>query len=382
MRILTYLPRLEAAGGIEIHLLQMSRELTRRGHVFDICYEHDGNLSETFASFCGSLTKIPGLEYGGAPLPYLRDIFAAVRRASHLRPDVVYVNQPTELAWAVAVSTIARAPIVCCLHTFTDYRQGYVGSRAVPLLGRRVFRFVAVSEFIRDGWKSTSLKDAGIDVIPNGIALSDYPRGGAAELLHSREALGTPSDAYVALYLGRIVPEKGVDVLLDAWRQMAAPPDEARLLIAGIPRDPSDHDDYLRGLQEDAPPGCQWLAMQPDVVEVLHAADVVVLPARWQEPFGRVVIEAMATGRPALGAAVGGVPGILTGEFSRFLFPKEDAASLAQHLRELRNWRAVDPGLAERCVAYVDQTFSLQDTASQMEAVFRSATARRGPRGR
>jgi glycosyltransferase involved in cell wall biosynthesis len=377
MRILTYLPRLEAAGGVESHLLQMSRELTRRGHVFDVCYEQEGNLSETFGSFCGSLTKIPLLEYRGAPLPYLRDISVAVRRASRLRPDVVYVNQPTELAWAVAVSTISRAPIVCCLHTFNDYQKGYVGSHAVPLLGRRVSRFVAVSPFIRDRWKATSLKDARVDVIPNGIALSDYPRGGAAERSHNRETLGLPEDVYVVLYLGRIVPDKGVDVLLDAWRKLGAPPEEARLLIAGIPRDLTHQDDYLHGLQRDAPPGCEWLPMQPDVVHFLHAADVVVLPARWQEPFGRVLIEAMATGRPALGAAVGGVPGILTGEFSRFLFPKEDSDSLAQQLRELRNWRAVDPELADRCVAFVDQTFSSHETASQMEAVLESAAARR-----
>jgi glycosyltransferase involved in cell wall biosynthesis len=382
MRILTYLPRLEAAGGIEIHLLQMSRELSRRGHVIDMCYAEDGNLSETFGAFCASLTQIPRLEYAGGALAYLRDMSTALRRAGHLRPDVVHVNKPTELPWAAAMSAIFGAPIVCCLHTFYDYPQGYIGARVVPLLARRVFRFVAVSESIRERWKATSLKHASIDVVPNGIALSDYPEGSAADLLHTREALGLPADAYVALYLGRIVPEKGVDVLLDAWRQIGASADQARLLIAGVPPDPADRDEYLRGLQADAPPGCEWLAMAPDIVDLLHAADVVVLPARWEEPFGRVLIEAMATGRPALGAAVGGVPSVLTGEFARFLFPKEDAAGLAQQLRQLRHWRTVDPGLAERCVTYVDQTFSLQETASQMEAILASATARRRRRRR
>lgn len=375
MRILTYLRRLEAAGGVETHVLELSRELSRRGHVIDLCYAEEGNLSEIFASFCGSLTKIPSLEFDGPPLPYVRNTLAAVRRARHLRPDVVYVNHATELSWAVGVGTLCRAGVVCYFHTFVDYEPGSIGSRAVPLLGRRVSRFLADVEFVRDAWQSKTLKGVHIDVIPNGVALSDYPQATAAQRAHSREVLGLPADAYVVVYLGRIVPIKGVDVLLDAWRQLAAPPDEARLLIAGVPREPSEHDDYVRRLQDDAPPGSQWLPMQRGVVNMLHAADVLVLPSRWEEPFGRILIEALATGTPVVAAAVGGLPEVLTGEFARFLFPREDAASLAQQLHDLRNWREVDAGLGDRCIAYVNRRFSLQNTSSQMEAAFRSATA-------
>jgi glycosyltransferase involved in cell wall biosynthesis len=120
--------------------------------------------------------------------------------------------------------------------------------------------------------------------------------------------------------------------------------------------------------------------MRADVVSILHAADVVVLPARWEEPFGRVVIEAMATGRPAVAARAGGIPEILDGEFARFLFAPEDAAALADRLRDLRSWRTADPGLAERCVDHVAERFSLNSTATRMDAVLQSAKAsRRSP---
>ena len=353
----------------------MSRELTRRGHVFDLCYEDDGDLSNAFRSFCGSLSKVPSVRYSDSPVADARRVLAASRIGIRLRPDLIYVNHPTELAWAVAVQAFTHAPIVCCLHVFISYPTGSLGSRMVPLLARRVRHFVAVSEFIRGMWRQEGLGAAGIEVIPNGVSVSDYPMGSESELLRCREVLGIPPDAFVAAYLGRIVPEKGVDVLLDAWKQLALPADQARLLIVGLQADSSAHTVYLRELQDATPSGCSWLPMRVDAVSILHAADVVVLPARWEEPFGRIVIEAMATGRPAIAANVGGIPEILEGEFARFLFAREDAAALANRLRELRSWRTVDPGLAGRCVQHVVRRFALDATAAHMESLFRSARA-------
>jgi glycosyltransferase involved in cell wall biosynthesis len=341
--------------------------------MFDLCYSEDGDLSETFRSYCKSLSKVPTLSYSGSPISDARRVLAAARTGIRLRPDLIYVNHSTELPWAVAVQALTRAPIVCCLHVFIPYKPGSLESRLVPLLARRVKRFVAVSEFIREQWRQQSLGHAAIDVIPNGVSASDYPAGSVPELVRCREVLGIPADAYVAIYLGRLVPDKGVDVLLDAWRQLELPPDQARLLIVGLDSGSPTQSDYVRQLMDDSPPGSSWLPMRADVVSVLHAADVVVLPARWEEPFGRIVIEGMATGRPAVAARCGGIPEILTGEFARFLFATEDAEDLANRLRDLRSWRTVDPGLAERCVDHVVERFSLDATAARMEAVLQNA---------
>jgi glycosyltransferase involved in cell wall biosynthesis len=358
---------------VELHLLQMSRELTRRGHVFDLCYEVDGDLSDTFRSFCGSVSKVPSVRYSDSPVSDARRVLAAARTGIRLRPDLIYVNHPTELAWAVAVQAFTRAPIICCLHVFIAYQPGSMGSRIVPLLARRVRHFVAVSEFIRSEWRQQGIGGAAIEVIPNGVSASDYPIGSASDLRRCRELLGIPPDAFVAVYLGRLVPEKGVDVLLDAWKQLALPADQARLLIVGIASDSSDQTDYVRQLQRDSPLGCSLLPMRADTVGILHAADVAVLPARWEEPFGRTVIEAMATGRPAVATRSGGIPEVLDGEFARFLFAKEDAAALAKLMRELRGWRTLDQGLAERCVKHVGERFALASTVARMDALFESA---------
>ena len=115
--------------------------------------------------------------------------------------------------------------------------------------------------------------------------------------------------------------------------------------------------------------------MQREVLPMLHASDVLVLPSRWDEPFGRVVVEALATGRPAVAAAVGGIPEILRGEFSGLLFPRGDAGALAERLNALRDWRRDDPALAAHCADHVAENFSLAAYVTRIEDVFASAVA-------
>jgi glycosyltransferase involved in cell wall biosynthesis len=107
--------------------------------------------------------------------------------------------------------------------------------------------------------------------------------------------------------------------------------------------------------------------MRSDVVGPLHAADVVVVPSVYAEPFGRVVIEALSTGRPVIASSIGGIPEILTGDFARFLVPPGDAPALARKLGELLDWRTRDDGLAEACTDHVRQHFSKSSMVDAIE---------------
>jgi glycosyltransferase involved in cell wall biosynthesis len=98
------------------------------------------------------------------------------------------------------------------------------------------------------------------------------------------------------------------------------------------------------------------------------------------EPFGRVLVEGMACGRPAVGSAVGGIPEILTGEHAAGVVPSQDPAALAAALGRLGGWQARDPGLAARCRAHVERSFTLDRTVEGLEAVLERAVA--GPRTR
>jgi glycosyltransferase involved in cell wall biosynthesis len=107
--------------------------------------------------------------------------------------------------------------------------------------------------------------------------------------------------------------------------------------------------------------------MRTDVVTPLHAADVVVVPSIYEEPFGRTVIEAMSTGRPVIASSVGGIPEILTGGLAELLVAPGDAGALAAKLAEVLDWRTGRPDLGPRCADHVARHFTLSSMVDQVE---------------
>jgi glycosyltransferase involved in cell wall biosynthesis len=152
---------------------------------------------------------------------------------------------------------------------------------------------------------------------------------------HARMHAGAPPDGgFLALFVGRLEKEKGVHVLLDAWRR-AELGDQAVLALAG--------DGPLLGEVANAPEDIQALGFVPrDHLPALYAAaDVLVLPSirteTFLEPWGLVVNEAMHQGTPvitsdAVGAARGGL--VQDGR-TGLVVPQGDASALAARLRTI-----------------------------------------------
>jgi glycosyltransferase involved in cell wall biosynthesis len=350
------------AGGTEINAFQVARGLAGRGHLVDLVAARDGSLAAQYRTFCRSVIRRPVFDFARSSA--LRDLVRmapAVVSAARKKPDVVYPNRFAEIVWAAAVGRLSGAPVVCHLHEIRHARPG-----GFP--NEHVRRFIAVSDFLRSEWVEVGLNAEQIDVVHNGVSFDDYPLGGDEERVAARARLGLPSDGFVALYYGRLDPEKGLDVLLDAWRKLGISGGEGTLLIVGSPSAHlQDGTQFLERLQATAPPGCVWLPAQSDVISPLHAADVVVVPSLWAEPFGRVIIEAMATGRPAIASRLGGIPEILTGEFERFLLEPGDAGVIALALEGLVGWQKREPSLAGRCHAHVRDNFSLDQVVDGVE---------------
>jgi glycosyltransferase involved in cell wall biosynthesis len=299
----------------------------------------------------------------------------AVLSGARRGADVVYPNRFAEIVWAAAVGRLTHAPVVCHLHEIRHARPG-----SFP--NEHVRRFIAVSEFLRSQWVAVGLDPDHIDVVHNGVSSEDYPMGGAAERADARARLGLPQSAFIALYYGRLDPEKGLDVLLDAWKRLGISGAEGRLLVVGSPSAHlHDGAGFLERLQSNAPPGGVWMPAQSDVVGPLHAADVVVAPSVWAEPFGRVVIEAMATGRPALASRIGGITEILTGEFEKFLVEPGDAGVITVALESLVGWQDREPSLADRCRAHVRDHFSLHQVVDGVERSLAAAAGQRQGKG-
>ena len=173
-------------------------------------------------------------------------------------------------------------------------------------------------------------------------------RVSADERAAARARMGAPEEGFLALFVGRFVPEKGIATLLQAWQQ-AALPDGSALAFAGAgPLNPSGTGVHVLGRidRKDLPP-------------VYAAADALVLPsiatATFREPWGLVSNEAMHQGTPviasdAVGAAAGGL--VVDGR-TGLVFPAGDADALAARLTALAGNPELRAHLGEQALTKV-----------------------------
>ena len=375
MRILTVANHLGARGGLERTQMTNCRALAARGHRVDLVYVSAGDFAPEWERFTGTMTQI------GGSLPRRRTVgssvvgvLRAVRAGRRLHPDALYVYRYWDIPYAAAVGVLSRAPVVfhLCLPPPT-----VVPRWLRPFLGR-VDRTLSVSRDTARRWEGTGLRAERTSVVLTGIELDRYVPGTAEARSATRREVGVLDDSFVVLYAGRIGREKGVDVLVQAFAEVAAARPDAHLVVVGsasLGADPADSarfESELRKLAGDL--AVTWVPAQRDVVALIQAADVAVVPSLWPEPLSRSVMEPLACGIPVVATRVGGNPEILTGWLSEYLVEPHDVRGLAQRIISLYGWRQADPGLGDRCRREAQARLSLDTEVDAIEAALRSAS--------
>ena len=211
---------------------------------------------------------------------------------------------------------------------------------------RSARRVIAVSDpLARAVAALTGLVPPRIECIPcAGYAPEVFhprPPAGRAAL---RSGLGVDANTRLVLFVGHLVPVKGLDVLLHAWallpsmRPDAAP---ARLVLVG---EGAERDALMRLAEREGVAGhVTFLGPRPQAVvaDWLAAADLLCLPSH-AEGSPNVVVEALASGVPVVASRVGGIPDLVDDGVNGLLVPAGDAAALASALAAAlaRDWDA------------------------------------------
>jgi glycosyltransferase involved in cell wall biosynthesis len=254
------------------------------------------------------------------------------RRLAAFRPDLVHAEEePYGMAcWLMMRAACARG-VPFTFYTWENLRRGYRWPQG-RLLGA-VLRGAA-GAISGNAEAAHILRVRGfrrpVAVVPqygfDPAMFRPRPRS------KCRRALGWPVAGRLAGYVGRLAPEKGVETLLRA----AARVPDLRVAIVGS----GPHEAVLRALAKRTIPGrAVFLGAVPRarVGVVMGALDVLVLPSRtttaWKEQFGRVLAEAFAAGRWALGSSSGEIPAVL-GD-ARLVFREGDDLALAARFRRV-----------------------------------------------
>jgi glycosyltransferase involved in cell wall biosynthesis len=176
--------------------------------------------------------------------------------------------------------------------------------------------------------------------------------------------------AFVVGYAGRLVREKGLDLLLRAVAQL--PPAVQLHLVGSGPEQ-----GRLLRLAADLGlgPRLRLTPLMPSLQmpRCLASLDCLVLPSRtlrnWKEQFGRVLIEAMACGVPVIASDCGELPHVV--DTAGLIFPEGDVAALARHLRTLYEQPALRADLAARGRARVLEHYTQRQIAADTVALYR-----------
>jgi glycogen(starch) synthase len=199
------------------------------------------------------------------------------------------------------------------------------------------------------------------EIVPFGVENRDFP-------------ISEPPGAlwrWRVLYVGRLVPEKGVATLVKAMAELPL----ARLEVVGHGHSSAVADLTSLATQLGVAERVSFstASSRGDLRDRYRAADVVVFPSEWAEPFGLVPLEAMACGVPVVATGTGGSGEYLEDGVNAVLFPPGDASSLAGAVRRM----AGDAALRARIVSGGTETASrmtMDLCAQRLEVLHRRAT--------
>jgi glycosyltransferase involved in cell wall biosynthesis len=217
--------------------------------------------------------------------------------------------------------------------------------------------------------------------LPNGVNIEPFENANRDEW---RAGLGfTPRD-FVFGCVSRIDPQKGQKRLLEALREVLRIHPEAAAVIAGPVTDPA----YGREVSELALAMGDRVRVLPAVESesaehagLLAALDTFVLPSR-HEPFGIVVLEAWAAGKPVLASRVGGLVRLIEDGTDGLLSAPGNTADLARQMERLIAESALRENLALAGAAKVRAEFAWSRVYERMETIYQRAESRGGQEGR
>ncbi len=387
MRILMlsweYPPR--TIGGIAPHLYDLSHALARHGHQVHVV---------TTDEVDGTFTQMDGPVYvTRTPLPASRisitewvDVLNArmAQAARGVLRDWLTSDEPVILHahdWLAEPSAVLmkhefKLPLVATIHA-TEYGrnngiheplQREIASREWRLT-YEAWRVICCSEYMRrEVQTALDVPQDKIDVAPNGVDTALFTFDFPAEAQARFRAQFAPADAPLFFFIGRMVPEKGAHLLIDAMRYVRVDFPNAQAVIAG------------GGVREHLEHLARWLGLRDHVTftgftpeatkrRLQRVASAAVVPSMY-EPFGIVALEAMASKTPVVVSDAGGLAEIVDHEVTGLTAYAGDSLSLANQLLRIAHAPEWAQGLAERAFQKVQSVYNWDRIASLTADVY------------
>jgi glycosyltransferase involved in cell wall biosynthesis len=300
--------------------------------------------------------------------PLIRPLVRLIREN---QIDLVHFNNSLRSAKAaIKACRITGVPCVCHVRGFTNLRP--YDLRFAP----SVDLFVYISHAVEQDCRRQGISSTGI-VVHNVVDLAEFPSPQAQNEHNQavRAEFGWDANTPIVGVVGRLDWWKGHETFLQAVAAARTQVANLKALIVGAPVDSPASIKYNRELQAmtkalGLEQSVVFTGFRSDVARLMSAMDIVVLSSSTPEPFGRVVIEGMAAGKPVVATAAGGVLDIIQDGLDGRLVPIRDADRMSQAIVEL----ILDPQKAEQmgqaARRRVEAKFTLPRQVATIEQVY------------
>jgi glycosyltransferase involved in cell wall biosynthesis len=307
--------RMRGIGGSERHLLTLLPALAERG--VDVVFVGLDDPSWNPVDFYGAL-RVPTLRLR-APRDVDPVLLLRVTRA--LRADVVHTHLVHADLYGGLGARLHGARLVSTKHNDDPFRTG--AFRFVERgLARLAHRVVTITEALRQ----FTIERVGIP--PGKVETIHYGLDELPAAWGENSPDPVPGDARVLLAIGRLAPQKGIDV---AVRALAALPPDTVLVVLGEGPQRGQLEELARSL--GVADRTFLLGRVPDVAAWLRRATLVVHPARW-EGFGLGVLEAMLAGLPVVATRVSSLPELVADGVTGLLVARDEPQALGAAVRD------------------------------------------------
>lgn len=386
MTTILFLHTTSEIGGSDVSLVRLVEGLDRSRYALIVALPSDGPLVERLNAAGARVVILPVLlkltsRRGTAylvrfALNYPRAILALVRLIRREHVDLVHTNTIHNL-YGVTAARLAGVPHVWHFREIV-WQSGALRRLELWMARRWSTRIIVTSRAVAGMYGDPDRWPVQLVRVPNGVEVDRFAPGDGGEV---RRELGVAPDDTLVGIVCRLDPWKGVEEFLAAAARVAAEEPRAVFAVVGGPiigQESYEATLHARARDLGIADRVRFTSWRygPSAMPAVHRAlDVLVLASREAEPFGLVVLEAMATGTPVVATAHGGPLDIIEDGRSGDLVPPGDIAAMAQAIlalvRDPARRARVGALARERVIAH----FSAAQYVAGVDAIYRELVA-------
>jgi glycosyltransferase involved in cell wall biosynthesis len=272
------------------------------------------------------------------PFSDLAAFFSLLRIIRREKPHIVHTHTSKAGILGRWAAYFCRVPIIVHTphgHVFWGYFNSWQ-TRLFILLERWTARITNAIVTLTPQEKKDHLRfriapEEKFTVIHSGVDLRTF-RADLYQPSETKALLGIPPEMTVVGTVGRLTPVKGQEVLIRAASELIRRGEKIFLVLLGDGELRRDLEEL--SLRLDIAEYVRFLGWRPDVARVMAVCDIFCLPSR-NEGMGKVLVEAMAMGKPIIASSIGGIPDIVCSGENGILVPVGDAAAWAEAIARL-----------------------------------------------